>query len=189
MARLVTVGISIKRSDATLNLLLGALLFATACRGDGRAPNHGSDPKPTQLGVGSGSGSGALLEDPPPGTDELVAPPAEIASKIALKEIAHGLKRPVLLVGAPNDPRRRLFIVEQPGRIRVLQPGATTTTVFLDIVSKVLSGGERGLLGLAFHPQFKTNRRFFIKQLVNSLYLTRLRQRNSTAVLAVERAA
>jgi len=55
-----------------------------------------------------------------------------------------------------------LFIVEQPGRIKVLNPDSTTPGVFLDIVSKVLSGGERGLLGLAFHPQFESNRRFFV---------------------------
>ena len=43
-----------------------------------------------------------------------------------------------------------------------MRPGATTPTVFLDITSKVLSGGEQGLLGLAFHPQFATNSRFFV---------------------------
>src|SRR5262249_32048166 len=50
----------------------------------------------------------------------------------------------------------------QAGRIRVLQPGAASPTLFLDIVSRVLSGGERGLLGLAFHPQFSTNGRFYV---------------------------
>src|SRR5262249_56033354 len=53
-------------------------------------------------------------------------------------------------------------MVEQAGRIRVLQPGAANPTLFLDIVSRVLSGGERGLLGLTFHPQFSTNGRFYV---------------------------
>ena len=49
------------------------------------------------------------------------------------------------------------------GPSKVLASGATTTTVFLDISSKVLSGGEQGLLGLTFHPQFgSTNARFFV---------------------------
>src|SRR5204862_2227784 len=48
------------------------------------------------------------------------------------------------------------------GRIKVLAYGATTPSVFLDITSKVLFGGEQGLLGLAFHPQFATNSRFFV---------------------------
>jgi hypothetical protein len=55
-----------------------------------------------------------------------------------------------------------LFVVEQGGRIKVLQPGAATPTLFLDITARVLSGGERGLLGLAFHPAFAINRRFFL---------------------------
>jgi glucose/arabinose dehydrogenase len=55
-----------------------------------------------------------------------------------------------------------LFILEQAGRIRVVQPGASTSTVFLDNVNQVLSGGERGLLGLAFHPQYAINGRFFV---------------------------
>ncbi|MFY9611771.1 MAG: PQQ-dependent sugar dehydrogenase, partial [Blastocatellia bacterium] len=61
-----------------------------------------------------------------------------------------------------HDGSNRLFIVEQAGRLKVLQPGTHTPTVFLDITSRVLSGGERGLLGLAFHPQYSTNRRFFV---------------------------
>ena len=58
-----------------------------------------------------------------------------------------------------NEPA---VVIEQGGRIRVVQPAATTSTVFLDITSRVLSGGERGLLGLAFHPQFATNRRIYV---------------------------
>ena len=45
---------------------------------------------------------------------------------------------------------------------QVLQPGATTPTVFLNITSKVQSGGEQGLLGLAFHPLYESNGRFFV---------------------------
>src|SRR2546423_8107809 len=80
------------------------------------------------------------------------------AGAIQLEPVLSGLSSPVYVTHA-HDGSNRLFIVEQPGRIKVLQPGASTPTVFLDIVSKVLSGGEQGLLGLAFHPQFKTNRR------------------------------
>ena len=61
-----------------------------------------------------------------------------------------------------GDGSDRLFVVEQGGVIKVLQPGSTSPTVFLDITTKVLSGGEQGLLGLAFHPQFASNRRFFV---------------------------
>ena len=71
-----------------------------------------------------------------------------------LVQVFSGLSGPVYITNA-HDRTNRLFILEKPGRIRVAQPGATTTSVFLDITSAVeSSGGEQGLLGLAFHPQF-----------------------------------
>jgi hypothetical protein len=83
-------------------------------------------------------------------------------ARIALQPlITKGLSSPLYVTNA-HDGINRLFIVEQPGRIRVLQPGATAPSVFLDITSKVLFGGERGLLGLAFHPQFAASRRLFV---------------------------
>ena len=75
--------------------------------------------------------------------------------------VTTGLSSPVLVTNA-RDNSNRLFIVEQPGRVQVLQPNASVPTTFLDITAKVLSGGERGLLGLAFHPNFTANRRFFV---------------------------
>jgi glucose/arabinose dehydrogenase len=86
--------------------------------------------------------------------------PLEINTE--LLPVFSGLNNPVYITSA-HDRTNRLFIIEKPGRIRVAQPGATTTSVFLDISSLVLSSGsEQGLLGLAFHPQFETNRRFFV---------------------------
>jgi hypothetical protein len=61
-----------------------------------------------------------------------------------------------------GDGSNRLFVVEQRGIVDVLQTGASTPTTFLDIRSKVLAGGERGLLGLAFHPLYARNGRFFV---------------------------
>ena len=78
-----------------------------------------------------------------------------------LVPVLSGLTGPLYLTSA-HDGSNRLFVVEQDGRIKVLQPGATTPTLFLDITAKVLSSGEQGLLGLAFHPQFSTNHRFFV---------------------------
>jgi glucose/arabinose dehydrogenase len=75
--------------------------------------------------------------------------------------ITSGLSAPVFMTNA-GDGTNRLFIVQQGGIIRVLQPGSTPPTDFLNITSRVLSGGERGLLGLAFHPQYAQNGRFFV---------------------------
>src|SRR5262245_23498389 len=76
---------------------------------------------------------------------------------LALEPVLNGLASPLYVTNA-HDGSDRLFILEQEGRIKVLQPGATTPSLFLDLTSRVLAGGERGLLGLAFHPQFADNR-------------------------------
>jgi glucose/arabinose dehydrogenase len=73
----------------------------------------------------------------------------------------NGLSSPVDLQAATGD-RTRLFVVEQAGRIRLIKNGTLAGTPFLDIASRVGSGGERGLLGLAFHPQYAQNGRFFV---------------------------
>jgi glucose/arabinose dehydrogenase len=76
--------------------------------------------------------------------------------------LGSGLASPLFVTHA-GDATGRLFIVEQTGTIKVLQPGSNSPTVFLSIpATKLLSGGERGLLGLAFHPSFAANRRFFV---------------------------
>jgi glucose/arabinose dehydrogenase len=74
--------------------------------------------------------------------------------------ISSGLSAPVFLTQPLNDGR--IFVVEQPGRIRVIRDGALQTTPFLDITSRVLSGGERGLLSVAFHPQYASNHFFYV---------------------------
>jgi glucose/arabinose dehydrogenase len=74
--------------------------------------------------------------------------------------ISAGLTEPVFLA-QPLD-NGRIFVVEQPGRIRVVRDGVLQTTPFLDITGRVLAGGERGLLSVAFHPQYATNRFFYV---------------------------
>ncbi len=80
----------------------------------------------------------------------------------AWTQVVSGLSRPVDIQD-PGDGSGRLFIVEQAGRILILQDGALLPTPFLDIVSEVGSrGNEQGLLGLAFHPRYAENGRFFV---------------------------
>jgi len=74
---------------------------------------------------------------------------------------APSLKSPVFLTHA-RDQSGRLFIVEQPGTIRILERGKLLDVPFLDIKERVLFGGEQGLLGLAFHPEYRINGRFFV---------------------------
>ena len=80
---------------------------------------------------------------------------------IRLHVIADGLDSPVAITHA-NDQSGRLFIVEQAGVIRVIDNDRLQEQAFLDISHKVTDGGERGLLGLAFHPGFRSNGRFYV---------------------------
>jgi len=92
-------------------------------------------------------------------------PPAPSAGSeninIKLEQITEGLRQPVGLKHA-RDGSGRLFILEQGGRIRILKDGKLSNTDFLNMQNRVSSGSEEGLLGLAFHPNFEKNRRFFI---------------------------
>jgi glucose/arabinose dehydrogenase len=82
-----------------------------------------------------------------------------LAQDAALQPIATGLDQPVALTHAGDT---RLFITEQTGTIRIYDALGLRATPFLDIRSIVLSGGERGLLSVAFHPQYRDNGLFFV---------------------------
>jgi glucose/arabinose dehydrogenase len=75
-------------------------------------------------------------------------------------QVASGLDSPVH-VTTPRGETRRLYVVEQEGRIRIVQGGRVTGTL-LDIRSRVVCCGEQGLLSVAFHPRFTRNRRYFV---------------------------
>ncbi|HEX9898608.1 MAG TPA: PQQ-dependent sugar dehydrogenase, partial [Candidatus Methylomirabilis sp.] len=82
--------------------------------------------------------------------------------RISLEPVVSGLARPLGIVPA-GDGSGRLFIVEQGGRIRIYDSTGLRPTPFLDVQSLITSAGaEQGLLGLAFHPTYATNRRFFV---------------------------
>jgi glucose/arabinose dehydrogenase len=80
---------------------------------------------------------------------------------IELKSVIKGLRDPVGMFHA-QDGGGRLFIIEQGGTIRILSEGRLLKEPFLNIRDRVISGGEMGLLGLAFHPDFSRNGRFFV---------------------------
>ena len=81
-------------------------------------------------------------------------------SGVTLVPVVSGLEAPLHLTAPPGDGR--LFVVEQPGRIRVVKGGQLLPRPFLDLTAKVGYGGERGLLGLAFHPGYAANGRFYV---------------------------
>jgi glucose/arabinose dehydrogenase len=96
------------------------------------------------------SGANPSDGDPPPGSYQ----------GLRLVEVASGLDQPLYLTSPPGDPR--LFVVEQAGRIRIISGGTLLPTPFIDLSAKVSSGGERGLLSMAFHPDYAHNGFFYV---------------------------
>ena len=83
------------------------------------------------------------------------------ASAARLTPWLRGLSSPVGIAFAPGQPTRA-YVVEQGGRIRVAVNGRLQGRVFLDVSGRIAAGGEQGLLGLAFHPRYAQNRRFYV---------------------------
>jgi uncharacterized protein (TIGR03437 family) len=84
-----------------------------------------------------------------------------LAQEARLNRIASGLTMPTDIQHA-GDGSGRLFLVEQNGRIRIFRNGALAERPFLDVTGRVRSGGEQGLLGLAFPPGFAQKRYFYV---------------------------
>jgi glucose/arabinose dehydrogenase len=80
--------------------------------------------------------------------------------KAGWTQVASGLSGPVYAVSPPNDSR--LFVVERPGRIRVIRNGVLKATPFLDVSRQVNTSGEGGLLSVAFKPDYATSGLFFV---------------------------
>jgi glucose/arabinose dehydrogenase len=90
----------------------------------------------------------------------LGAPSATSAATV-LNPVVSGLDSPVFVTSA-KDGSGRLFVVEQTGKIRVIKGGVLLSTPLIDLTTLISTGGERGVLGLAFHPSFKTNGLFYV---------------------------
>ena len=96
----------------------------------------------------------------------LSAADARAQTGLNTAQVASGFSLPLYLVSPPGDTDR-LFIVEQRGEIKIIKNGVTLGTPFLDVGTSGLNllgsnGNEQGLLGLAFHPDYANNGRFFI---------------------------
>lgn len=120
-------------------LILSALAFG-ACAGSGVRPSTSAVPSaPTNAPTSAPSTSDG----------------------IALEVVTAGLVSPVDVASA-GDGSGRIFVVEQGGKVRTVAGGVLDPTPFLDISDRLTSGGEQGLLGLAFHPGYPTDARLFV---------------------------
>src|SRR5437773_1526299 len=142
---------------------------------DAPAPPDCSGPPPTTCGNGvvegteecddhnTASGDGCSATCQLENTSAICAGiPTVSGTSIKSMLVASRLAHPTYVTAPPLDPNR-LFIVEQPGRVRLVKNGTLQTTAFLDIRAKVESGGgEQGLFSVAFHPDFETNGFFYV---------------------------
>lgn len=91
----------------------------------------------------------------------LLAAASPAAAQLQTQVVVTGLSSPVALVQDPALADTQ-YVVEQGGRIRVVRSGQLSATDFLDLRGAIASGGERGLLGLAFAPDYASSGRFFV---------------------------
>jgi len=165
------------RSPSASRLLVGLAVLSLLALGYGPARvtlADGASPDVSSAGSG-GSGADASLDlRAPAGADaagsastpEAVSAPAATAfdpTKVVLgiTLVKSGFSSPVLVTNA-GDGSRRLFVVEQTGRIKIISGGVTLATPFLDLRTAITTGGERGLLGLAFHPDYPAHPYFYV---------------------------
>jgi glucose/arabinose dehydrogenase len=117
---------------------------------------------------------------------------AILASALALAApptvVARGLG-PLTHLATPASEPGRLYVVEQRGVIRVIERGRVRTQPFLDIHTRVSSGGERGLLSIAFHPRYAQNHRFYVDytDTAGNTRVVEYRSNGRTAILSSAR--
>lgn len=137
-----------------MHRLLGLATLTVGVLGCKDAPKAKHDAPP---------GDGAPTIDARPLPDAAVATCTPQAGRTVALEpyVTAGLTEPLLLTAAPGDPRH--FVIEQDGRVRVIDGGQLVAAPFLDILDRVnADGSEQGLLGMALHPDFRNNDRFYL---------------------------
>jgi cysteine-rich repeat protein len=136
--------------------LIGAPHPAAAQCGDGSAAASEECDDGNALS-GDGCSAACVLED---ASALCAGVAASSGTALAAVRVASGLSQPVQVTAPPLDPLR-LFIVEKTGAVRILRGGSVLAAPFLNLAGRVSTGPEQGLLSIAFHPNFETNRRLF----------------------------
>jgi glucose/arabinose dehydrogenase len=140
-----------------------AVLVASGCTGAAQSNPPTSPPAPTR-GTPSPAPTSSAPSEAASGTPSVAPPsgpfdPSDLS--VTLETVAEGFQAPVAVVNA-SDGSRRLFVVEQGGLVWIVRDGARLPNSFLDVSGAVSRGGEQGLLGLAFHPDYPTDPRLFV---------------------------
>lgn len=139
------------RSSLTRQTIVAMSIVIVLAIGGCGSPTS-EEPTPPPPPAGNGNGNGAPSGDGALALDEL---------SIGLEEFASGFDKPVLVTHA-GDGSGRVFIVEQTGRVQVVRQAGGEPETFLDVSDRISTGGERGLLGLAFAPDYAESGRFYV---------------------------
>jgi glucose/arabinose dehydrogenase len=139
-----------RRPAVVLSLVLAATLAVAAC---------GSDSTPET--AGTNTSATASTNDDAGGSSSSPAEGRAAAGR-GVRLVKVGDFEAPLYVTAPPGDKRRVFVVEQAGRIMVVQGGKRLAQPFLDIRSKVSAGGEQGLLSMAFAPDYAQSGLFYV---------------------------
>ncbi|MEW5867760.1 MAG: PQQ-dependent sugar dehydrogenase [Chloroflexota bacterium] len=163
-------------------IILLLVFMLVACSGTGNTPNPTASsatlsPSPTAMPVATNPSPATATAESP--TSQVVIltptqisptqtePPTSVqgfpdSATYGWQPIVAGLQSPIGLANA-GDGSGRLFVIEQPGRIKIIRDNLPLPTPFLDITDRAGSQGfEQGLLGLAFHPQYPQNGYFYV---------------------------
>lgn len=137
----------VRRSSVTVAVALLAAALLAGCSASGVVPEEPTAPAP---------------QTPAQPTQPVDGGPVSLANlQLALEPVARGFEQPLFATHA-GDGSGRLFVVEQAGTVRVVRDGAIVEGAFLDLRRQVTTGGERGLLGLAFAPDFSATGVFYV---------------------------
>ena len=144
--------LSVLRSSPALALLVALLVLAACGSDEGAAESSPSLSEPRAAGSSTAT---------TPATATTRTRAAQSARRgVRLIDVAR-FEAPVYVTAPPGDTRR-IFVVEQGGTIRVMRGGKRLSRPFLDLRSRVISGGEQGLLSMAFAPDYARTRRFYV---------------------------
>jgi glucose/arabinose dehydrogenase len=149
---------AVRLIDVAVALVVTALICG--CGGPRPTTPPGSGPSPAatpSIAASQPSASSAASATASPAA----APFDPTGLSVSLERVVGGLKSPLAAVNA-GDGSGRIFVAEQGGTIRIVRDGTLEDGAFLDIAGRITSGGEQGLLGVAFHPDFPTDPRFFV---------------------------
>ena len=143
-------------------LLVGCALMVAACGGDDSPPATAAPGNGTSTPATANQSPSASVTVPGLATDTPTRPPQQFPPDVTFTEIADGFARPTFVTHA-GDGSGRLFVLEKEGFIRIVEEGQVLEEPFLDVREQVTgSGNEQGLLGLAFHPDYPQDPRFWI---------------------------